>query len=97
MTYDLTVHALAMSDLAEAQDWYERQQPGLGDELMAEVSEAFARLETSPEAFPIYYRGLRRLLMRRFPYKVFYRVEQAQVIVFRVLHTSRDHRREFDA
>ena len=44
-----------------------------------------------PERFPIYYNGFRRALMDRFPYKVFFRIDGDDVIVFRILHASRDH------
>ena len=46
-----------------------------------------------PERHPVYYRGFRRILLRRFPFKVFYRLEPERVVVFRVLHVKRDHPR----
>lgn len=85
-----------MLDLHEAHAWYEEQQIGLGDELAADIAEAFERIQRSPEAFPIYYRGLRRMLTLRFPYKVFYAVEGELVIIMRMLHAARDHRSVFD-
>jgi toxin ParE1/3/4 len=51
-------------------------------------------LEEQPERRPIYYNGFRRLITRRFPYKIFYRIEGDRVIVFRILHAKRDHRRQ---
>jgi hypothetical protein len=39
-------------------------------------------LEEQPERRPIYYNGFHRLMTRRFPYKIFYRVEGDRVIVF---------------
>ena len=52
------------------------------------------RLEASPERFPIYYRGFRRVLTRRFPYKLFFRIEGDAVIVFRILHGAQNHKRQ---
>ena len=46
-----------------------------------------------PERHPLYYRGFRRILLRRFPYKLFYRLEPERVVVFRFLHVKRDHPR----
>lgn len=97
MRYQVTLHAVALSDLRGAREWYESQQSGLGDALTAEVSDALAKLEISAEVFPIYYRGLRRVLTGRFPYKIFYRVEEARVVVLRILHSARDHRRELNS
>lgn len=84
----------ADTDLKEARDWYERQRPGLGDEFLLAVADAFTRLEESPQRFPVYYRGFRRVLTDRFPYKVFFRIEGEAVIVFRILHAARDHGRQ---
>lgn len=81
----------ADADLLEARDWYERQRPGLGDELLLAVAEAFTRLEESPERFPVYYRGFRRILTERFPYKIFFRIEGDAVIVVRILHAAQEH------
>lgn len=82
--------------MREARLWYESQHAGLGDDLVAEIRHAIQLLEDQPERRPIYYRGFRRLLTRRFPYKLFYCVEGDRVIVFRVLHVKRDHPRHLD-
>jgi toxin ParE1/3/4 len=84
----------AEADLREARSWYNSQRLGLGDELLAEIARAIRLLAEQPERRPIYYNGFRRLLTHRFPYKIFYRVEGDRVIVFRILHAKRDHRRQ---
>jgi plasmid stabilization system protein ParE len=65
----------------------------LGDEFLAAIAEALLRLEDNPERFRPYYRGFRRTLTRRFPYKLFFRIEGDAVIVFRILHGAQDHQR----
>jgi len=81
-------------DLQEARDWYEAQRPGLGDEFLLAVAEAFTRLEESPLSVPVYYGGFRRMLTATFPYKIFFRTKGEAVIVFRVLHAAREHTRQ---
>ena len=83
----------AEEDLREARQWYEERREGLGDELVAAVRRAIRSLEAEPEQRPLYYREFRRLLIRRFPYKIFYLVEPDCVVVFRVLHGKQDHPR----
>jgi len=77
--------------LQEARSWYESRRTGLGDELLDEFGRVVRLLESDPERRPFYYRDFRRLLTRRFPYKLFYRVEGDRVIVFRILHAKRKH------
>jgi plasmid stabilization system protein ParE len=81
----------AEADLREAQLWYDSQRAGLGDEFLAE--RAVRLLAEKPDNRPAYYNGFRLFITRRFPYKLFYRLEKDCVIIFRVLHVKRDHRR----
>ncbi len=96
MKWPVIIRPRAESDLQEAKAWYERQRAGLGEEFVVELDRALERLAEHPERHPFYYRGFRRLLLRRFPYKLFYRIEGQRVLVFRVLHVKQEHRRRLD-
>jgi hypothetical protein len=73
--YRVFIRPRAEADLQDAMRWYEERKPGLGNEFGIAVGAATRSLETNAEQRPIYYRGLRRVLIREFPYKVFYRAE----------------------
>jgi plasmid stabilization system protein ParE len=60
------------------------------------VADAMLALEEGAATYPTYYRDFRRILTDRFPYKIFYRIEGQAVIVYRVLHGARDHRRQLE-
>lgn len=93
MKWRLVIRPRAETDLRKAQDWYERQRAGLGTELLADIDATIQSLIRDPQLHPVYYRGFRRVLARRFPYKLFYRLEGNRIIVFRILHVRRDHPR----
>ena len=92
MKWPVIIRPQAEADLQEARQWYEERRPGLGVEMVLAVRRAIVLLRNNPERHPIYYRDFRRVLLRRFPYKVFYRIETERIIVFRVLHNKQDHR-----
>ena len=94
MNWPVIIRPNAEADLLAAWTWYESQRSGLGDELVIEIRAAVRRLESDPERRPFYYRDFRRLVARRFPYKLFYRLEGGRVIVFRILHAKQEHRRQ---
>ena len=94
MNLRVIIRPNAEADLSEAHTWYESRRAGLGDELLDEIRHAVGLLADDPERRPFYYRDFRRLLTRRFPYKLFYRVEGDRVIVFRILHAKRKHQRQ---
>ena len=61
------------------------------DEFLVRIAEASARLEQNPERYRVLYKGFRRVLVERFPYRIFYQLRGNDVIVFRVLHHARDY------
>lgn len=81
MTLTLVVSALAEADLANAVDWYNRIRPGLGDDLALCVEYALDQILERPEAYPVVRPRVRRTLVRRFPYGVFYRVRPHRIEV----------------
>ena len=91
MSWLQLVRPEAERDLAAARDWYDRQRAGLGDEFLDEVAAAMRVLEREPERSRLYHCNFRRVLLRRFPYKIFYQVIGRRVVVFRVLHAKQEH------
>jgi plasmid stabilization system protein ParE len=50
-------------------------------------------IQRNPELRAVIYRNVRRSLLRRFPYAVYYRIEPDRVAVVAIHHTKRDPRR----
>ena len=71
----------AAADVEDAHRWYEGQRAGLGDEFLAAVDTVIESLVTYPERFPVVYRQTRRVNLNRFPYSLFYRIIDDQIIV----------------
>lgn len=83
----------AEAELAEAIDWYEARRGGLGGQFLLAVDAAVARIARDPEAYPIVHRDVRRVLLRRFPYALYYVVTPDRVTVLACFHGRRDPRR----
>jgi len=79
----------AESDMITAYNWYERCRPGLGEDFLLAVEATLASIERYPEAFSTVHKEIRRTLLRRFPYGVFYIEGQKQCSVIAVFHASR--------
>ena len=80
------------ADIADAYDWYDAQRPGLGEEFREELAVAFTLLGEFSEAGPAVHFDVRRLLLRRFPYAIYYRVGEREIEVRACLHLHRDPR-----
>lgn len=90
------IRSAAEKDLDEAGKWYDEQRPGLRDEFLVSIAEAFTRLEEDAGRFRVLYKNFRRILVERFPYRIFYQIKGDNVIVMRVLHHARDYTSQLD-
>ena len=79
----------AEAEADEAAAWYEAEQPGLGIDFLLELDAAIERAAETPLAYAEVYFGARRVLMRRFPFAVYFVYERDIVEVFAVLHQHR--------
>lgn len=88
--YSLLSDVAADADIEAAFEWYESEQPGLGLEFLEEVRAAYARILDGPLKYQELRSGVRRALTRRFPYGIYFSVQDALIIVIAVLDTARD-------
>ncbi len=80
----------ADAELAEARQWYAHQREDLDLEFMQIVDEALSRIVSNPNLYPIVYLTLRRAVVRRFPFAIFYEVAADEIQVVAVFHSRRD-------
>ena len=79
-------------DLDEACAWYVDRRPPLGRQFLRAVDTCVTAIRHHPEGYQLVDRKMRRALLRRFPYAVFFEVERAGILVYAVFHCARDPR-----
>ena len=84
----LIVRRAAEHDAEAARDWYEVGAE-LGEAFIAELRSSLDRLRYLSNRFPEVRRGVRRCLMNRFPYAIYFVVHDLEVIVLAILHLRR--------
>ena len=92
MTLPVVVRPLAELDLIDTQEWYEERGTGLGVQFRLEVDRVVGLLAESPSAFPVVYRGVRRAVLRRFPYLLYFVVTSEHATIVACLHMARGPR-----
>jgi len=93
MTYALRFLPGVEADVQSGYLWYEGKSTGLGAEFLRVFYACSQELTRNPLAYPKVHRMFRRCLLRRFPYAIYFRVEEDQVIAFGLFHCARDPRR----
>ena len=92
MTFAVTIRLSAKVDIAEAEDWYDRDHPGRGIRFRAAVYDTIDRIANNPLAYPDLLLGNHRAVTHKFPYSVWFRVAGHKVLIVAVIHGRRNRR-----
>jgi plasmid stabilization system protein ParE len=85
----LIYHPHARAELVDAANYYENRLPGLGVQLRDEADRTAAKILQAPRQWRIIETDIRRALMTRFPFAVYYRVFPDHVQILAVKHHQR--------
>ncbi|MCX7100743.1 MAG: type II toxin-antitoxin system RelE/ParE family toxin [Methylobacter sp.] len=90
----MKVHVLrsAVNYLAKARKFYDRQEAGIGDYFFDSFFSEIDSLVLFGGIHSVHF-GFHRLLAKRFPYAIYYKVRNGEAIVFRVLDCRHDPNR----
>ena len=83
----------ANSDLRDARKWYEDIRGQLAGVFALSIDAAVEAIAKNPLQFPVVYRGRRRAGVRRFPYGIFFEVQEHRIMVIACFHSKRDPKR----
>ena len=84
-------HPAIEAELREIKGYYDDQSPGLGSEFIDEFERQVLALAATPERWMVVETGIRRCLMRRFPYIIYFRCADAERIRITIVKHQRRH------
>ena len=82
----------ALEDLLETQRWYGKRESALAQDLADTVAAAVERIRLNPQSFPLIHGRIHRVVLRRFPYAVYFREQGTEILVI-ALHGRQDPQR----
>jgi toxin ParE1/3/4 len=80
----------AKEDLESSFAWYEAQRRGLGFDFLDCIESSIMKILISPESYNIIYSNFRRCIIRRFPFSVFFTIENDEIIIHSVFYNRRN-------
>jgi plasmid stabilization system protein ParE len=89
MDFEIIIKPEAEIDLEDAVLWYETELSGLGFRFYNNFENALDRIVRNPNAFIEISAEIRRIIIKQFPYKVFYYVTGNKIFVIGVMHAKR--------
>lgn len=72
--------------------WYEKQRIGLGEEFTAAAFQQIEELQRNIVVHRVFINDVRYVSLKRFPYSIFYRIEQnpEQLVIVAILGNKQD-------
>jgi toxin ParE1/3/4 len=76
-------------EILEAFVWYEDQEKNLGVKFLSSIDDALMAITKNPGAYQIIHKNLHRFLLRKFPYAIYYLIEENKIILLACFHQKR--------
>ena len=90
ISHEVIFLPIALNEAKEAYVWYEKKEVGLGEDFYRALSVAVSFISKNPKTPRKVYRTYRRVLLRRFPYALFYHITKNEIYIYSVFHYSQN-------
>lgn len=84
MSREIVFRPQAVEDVLGVRAWYEARRMGLGCEFGLAVETLLARIVDNPLLFQCVHSETRRAILSRFPYAIYFRITESQIVVLAV-------------
>lgn len=86
----IRISPFAEKDLQESIEFYNKQKEGLGDDFADVIDYTIERIKENPNQFSAEYKEIKKAQIKRFPFNIFFVVEDSTCYILGVFHTSRN-------
>ena len=90
MSYSLSIRKEAEADISEAFEYYESCRKNLGADFILCIEESITRIEKKPRQYKIIHKTVYRALVRKFPFGIYYVLDNEKIIILGVLHARKN-------
>jgi toxin ParE1/3/4 len=80
----------AKLDIQHAYKWYNSQKENLGHEFLSELDDLQIQIKSNPKQFPKIRKVIRKAVLKRFPYSIYFIIQSNIIKIFAVFHNSRN-------
>lgn len=91
MAFKILIKPIVFADADEAVNYYEKKSKGLGKRFYNNFIESLNDIQQRPFTYSFVTKSVRRHLIPKFPYKVFYVVSEETIFVIGISHAKRSN------
>jgi plasmid stabilization system protein ParE len=82
----LIISRKAWSEILDAKEYYTLQQENLGERFYYDIKNAIDNIKSLPNLYPNITDNIKRTLLHRFPYSIFYTIKDGVILILSVAH-----------
>ena len=82
-------HPEAENEMIDSAIFYENRSNGLGHKFLDEIALSLDLISSSPNTWPLFFDGIRRFLLQRFPFCLLYEIHDDYIYNIAVMHLHR--------
>ena len=90
MNYSLRFHPELHNDLIRNLKWYQNKDPSLANAFIELFYSSVQKITVNPLAYVKINEDYRRILMKKFPYTIYFYIENETVIVAGLFHVAQN-------
>jgi plasmid stabilization system protein ParE len=77
-------------DFDKSYEFYFEDSPKVADTFFRQINLDFENIMQNPKSFPIAHKDIRKYVVKKFPFVIYYRIVHAVIQVIAIFHTSRN-------
>lgn len=87
--------SIELSDDAEVDfdksfEFYSKDSTKVADAFFKQINLGFENIKQNPKSFPIAHKDIRKYVVKKFPFVIYYRIVRTLIQVIAIFHTSRN-------
>jgi len=77
-------------DFDKSYEFYFEDSPKVADTFFKQINLGFDNIKQNPKSFSIAHKDVRRYVVKKFPFVIYYRIVDTVIQIIAVFHTSRN-------
>lgn len=91
MVFEVIIKPIVFLDVEEAVDYYDKKLKGLGKRFYDNFITSLREIEINPHNYSYIKNPVRKHIIEKFPYKIYYIITLDKIIVIGVSHAKRSN------
>ncbi len=78
------------NDFDKSYEYYSEENPKVADSFYKQINLSLENLKQHPVSFPVAYKNVRKFVVKKFPFVIYYQLIDSVIRVIAIFHTSRN-------